>query len=171
MKKTLCYIAGLGLILGLIVHVISLFGIYIGDRIPFVWVLHVGIFIVWIPAILELKKNPEFQQPDFKTSMNPKKFYGAVFKDTPKPIMYLSIGFFIYAAINFILFMQASGGGVPDIMDGKYVINNHGSIIRELTEIEYFKLKANELRGFSGHWMAFYGFAMGILWPKMIYEK
>ena len=166
MKKTLCFIAGLGLILGLLVHVISLLGIYIGDKVPFVWVLHLGIFIVWLPAILILKKNPDFQQPDFKTSLNPKKFYGSLFKDSPKPIMIISLFFFVYAMINFFLFIQAGQGGVPSIIDGKYVINNHGSIIKELTETEYFKMKANEIRGFSGHWMAFYGISMGILWPK-----
>ncbi len=171
MKKTLCCLAGLGLVLGLIVHIISLLGIYIGDKTLFILILHIGIFIVWIPAILELKKNSEFQQPEFMTNINPKKLFGAIFKDTPKPVLYISIGFFIYATINFILFIQASGGGVPDFLDGKYVLNNRGSIIRELTESEYYRMKANELRGLSGHWMSFYGFAMGILWPKKINEK
>jgi len=166
MKKTLCIIAGIGFALGLIVHVISLAGIYIGDKVPYIWGLHVGIFVVWLPAILELRKNPDLKQPSFGTMTNPFKFFGTIFKDTPKPVMIISVVFFFYAMINFFLFMQAGGGGVPDIMDGKYVINNHGSIIRELTESEYFKMKANEIRGFSGHWMAFYGLAMGILWPK-----
>jgi hypothetical protein len=61
MKKTLCYLAGLGLVLGLIVHIFSLLGIYIGDKILFILTLHIGIFIVWIPAILELKKE-DFNQ-------------------------------------------------------------------------------------------------------------
>jgi hypothetical protein len=56
--------------------------------------------------------------------------------------------------------------GSPDIIDGKYVLENHGTLIRELSEVEYFKLRANEIRGFSGHWMVFYSLSMGILWPK-----
>lgn len=166
MKKTLCYIAGLGLILGFIVHIVSLIGIYIGDKFPYIWALHIGVFIVWIPAILELRKNPEIKNPNFKTSINPFKFFRIIFKDTPRPVMIISIIFFFYASINFWLFTQASSGGVPEVIDGKYVINNHGSIIKELTESEYFKMKANDIRGFSGHWMAFYGLAVGILWPK-----
>lgn len=51
-------------------------------------------------------------------------------------------------------------------MDGKYVIHNRGSIVKELTETEYFKMKAHETLEFSGHWMTFYAVAMGILWPK-----
>ena len=167
MKKTLCFIAGLGLLLGFIVHVVSLFGFYIGEKFPFIWALHVGIFIVWLPAILELKKNPELNQQNAVNFSNPFKVFGIIFKDTPKPVMIISVVFFFYATINFLLFMLAGQGGVPDIIDGKYVIHNHGSIMNELTETEYFKMKANEIRGFSGHWMAFYGFAMGILWPKI----
>lgn len=61
---------------------------------------------------------------------------------------------------------MAGQGGVPGIMDGKYVIHNRGSIVKELTETEYFKMKAHETLEFSGHWMTFYAVAMGILWPK-----
>ncbi len=166
MKKHFCFIAGLGFTLGLIVHIISLQGIYIGDKAPYIWVLHAGILVVWLPAILEFKKNPDLKQPSSSTITNPFKFYGTIFKDTPKPVMIISVVFFFYAMINFILFMQAGEGGIPDIIEGKYVIHNHGSIIRELTELEYDKIRANEIRGFSGHWMAFYGVATGILWPK-----
>ncbi|GAA4840690.1 hypothetical protein [Algivirga pacifica] len=165
-KTTFCILAGLGLILGLTVHIISLLGIYIGDSIPFVWMLHLGIFVVWVPAVLLLKDNPELQQLNASKNKNPLKFYGILFKNAPKPVMVISLFFFAYAMINFFLFMQSGGGGVPSIIDGKYVINNHGNIIKELTEAEFFKMKANEIRGFSGHWIAFYSLSMGILWPK-----
>ena len=166
MKQALCYIAGLGLILGLIVHVVSLFDIYIGDKLPYIWIFHAGIFIVWIPVIFEFKKNS-----NFRTRMKPSEFFRSIFKDTPKPVMVISIVFFLYAIINFILSLQVSGGGIPDLMDGKYVIHNHGSVIKELTETEYLKMKANEIRSFSGLWMAFYGLAMGIFWHKGTKEK
>lgn len=165
MRKILCCLATLGLTLGLIVHIISLIGIYIEDKVPYIWVLHVGVFIVLFPAILELRKNQELLKANAKTKRNPLKFFKMMFKDAPAPFMYLFILFFIYSFINFFLFMDVGMNGVPSIIDGKYVINNHGSIIKELTEAEYFKMKANELRGFSGHWMLFYGVAMGVLWP------
>jgi hypothetical protein len=166
MKRILCYIAGIGFILGLIVHLISLFGIYLGDKFPVIWALHIGIFLVWIPAIFELTKNPELNQQNFNSMSNPFKFFGIIFKNAPGPVMIISVVFFFYATINFSLFMLAGQGGVPDIIDGRYVIHNHGSIINELTEMEYYKMKANVIRGFSGHWMAFYSVATAILWPK-----
>lgn len=166
MKKIICYIAGLGLIFGLIIHIISLFGIYIGDKIPFIWALHIGVFIVWLPAILELRKNPVLKSQNFGTITSSLKFFGIIFKDTPKPIMILSVVFFVYATINSFLFIP-SVGRMPGIVDGKYVILDHGTIISNLSEAEYFKLKANEILLFSGYWIGLYGLAMGILWPKI----
>ena len=55
-----------------------------------------------------------------------------------------------------MLFMFATGGGSPSIQDGKFVLQSHGRLIRALTEPEYTAFKANEIRGFSGHWMVFY---------------
>jgi len=166
MKKIFCFIAGLGLILGLIVHIVSLSGIYIGNKIPFVLSLNIAILIVWIPAMLELTKDPELKQLRLQGNKNPLEFLRIIFKNTPKPMVIMILVFFIYMGINFFLFLNFSGGGVPEIMNGKYVIQNHGSIIKELSEIEYLKMQANEIRGFSGHWMAFYSIAMGILWPS-----
>ena len=165
LNDILCIAAAIGLILGLIVHVISVLGIYIEDKVPYIWILHIGIFIVWVPAILKLRKQPVLKNPDFRTSLNPYKFFKTIFKNAPIPVMIVILIFFAYTNLNFFLFIKISGGGVPSIINGEYVLQSHGEIIKELTEPEYFKYKANLLRGFSGHWMLFYGFAMGVLWP------
>lgn len=65
-----------------------------------------------------------------------------------------------------MIFMAASEGGGPEFTDGKYILESHGTFIRELTKDEFVSMKANIVRGFSGHWMAFYSLAMGILWQK-----
>ena len=66
MKKIICYIAGLGLIFGLIIHIISLFGIYIGDKIPFIWALHIGVFIYCLAARhFGIKKKPSIEITKF----------------------------------------------------------------------------------------------------------
>ena len=162
MNKTLSIIAGVALFIGLVVHILALSGIDISERLPFVWLLHVGIFVIWLPAILHLKSIPELKRKDRK----PNDLIKVIFWDKPKILILITIACFVYATLNFILFMAASEGGVSSIMDGKFVLHNHGSIIRELTEVEYHKMKANEVRGFSGHWMAFYSVAMMVLWPN-----
>jgi len=55
---------------------------------------------------------------------------------------------------------------VPDVRDGKYVLHNHGQVIRELSENEYEWQKAYILRGFSGHWMAFYLVPAIVFWYR-----
>jgi hypothetical protein len=96
--------------------------------------------------------------------MNPLGFYKIAFKQTPTWLAVLAIGGFLYAFLNFMLFM-GSEIGTPDIEGGKYILQNHGQLIKTITEQEYHHFKANEMRGFSGHWIAFYGIAMAILYP------
>ena len=166
MKKYLFYFALTGWTLGLIVHILSIADIDVTEKIPFVWLLHIGIFVVWLPVVLDLKNNEElkdFQQSGMLNRMNPISFYKILFKDTPTWMSIIAGAGFFYAFINFILFMS-SQGGTPSIQDGHYVLQNHGELIKNLTEQEYHQYKANEVRGFSGHWILFYGVATAILY-------
>jgi hypothetical protein len=52
---------------------------------------------------------------------------------------------FIYAFINFALFFF-SQKGTTSIIDGQYILENHGEQIKTLTEQEYHHFKATELR-------------------------
>ena len=167
MKKILFYFAVTGWTLGLIVHLLSLADLDVTDKVPFVWILHIGIFVVWLPTVLELKKNKElkaYQQSGMLNRMNPLGFFKIIFQQTPTWLTIIAIGGFFYAGINFIMFMN-SQHGVPEIKDGQYILSNHGQLIKTLTEQEYHHYKANEVRGFSGHWILFYGVAAAILFP------
>jgi hypothetical protein len=167
MKKFLFYFAVTGWTLGLIIHLLSLADFDISDITLFVWILHIGIFVVWFAAILDLKKNEEFKaykHSEISNRLNPLSFFKIIFRQIPTWLIIIAIVGFFYAVINFILFMT-SQLGVPDIKDGQYVLYNHGQLIKTLTEQEYYHYKANEVRGFSGHWLAFYGFAAAVLFP------
>lgn len=166
MKKYLFYFALTGWTLGLIVHILSLSDIDVTEKMPFVWLLHIGIFVVWLPVVLDLQKNEElkeYQQSGILKRMNPIGFYKIIFKDTPTWMSVIAILGFFYAFINFILFMF-SQSGTPSIQDGHYVLQNHGQFIKNLTEQEFHHYKANEVRGFSGHWILFYGVATAVLY-------
>ena len=76
--------------------------------------------------------------------------------DLPRWQQYAVKGLFAYALINFALFFYRSSGGTPEERDGKYVLQNHGTVIRELSADEYERHSAYVVRGFSGHWMVFY---------------
>jgi hypothetical protein len=137
------YLAALGLVLSIIVHVLSLLGIPspLGENS---WGLHIGIFIVWLPTVLVANKLVK----DFKQ----KDFWKAAFRACPKWMKNLTYFFFGYAILNFVIFLISdfvSGGSAKD----------QGNT------------PSNVFRGFSGHWMAFYCVAMATLYSAIHIEK
>lgn len=145
MTRILGFIALLGLMLSAAAHAAALSGIDVAARIPAVWGLHAGVFVVFFPFVL-------FSRRTFGTKPSWQQLRAAC----PPWLFAAGIALFVYAGINFFLFMQITEGGNPVIENGKYLLKEHGSLIRELTPAEYGAHRANEVRGFSGHWMVFY---------------
>ena len=173
MRNFLFLFAGFGWMSALIVNILSIVDIDISERVPFIWLLHIGIFVVWIPAILKLKKNQAFnhlQKSSILARGNPAASFKVVFRNTPTWLTIIALAGFFYAVINFTLF-AAGQPGVPEIQNGNYILQNHGQLIKTLTEQEYHHYKANEARGFSGHWIAFYGIGMVMLFPNNVEAK
>jgi len=145
MNRFLGFAALTGLVLSAIAHVCALAGIDVAERVPSVWLLHVGIFLVFFPFVFSsrkiLGKRPSLA--DMRALV-------------PGRVFAVGLAIFIYAIINFMLFAAATQGGNPAIEAGQYVLKNHGRLVRELSFAEYEGLRANELRGFSGHWLFFY---------------
>jgi len=160
-KKIFFIIAVVGFILGTLVHIISILEINLQKDLPFIWVLHLVVFVVFIPAVLELKKNKELNK-----RMNPIKQFKTMVKFFPKPLVILTAFFLFYTLFNFLFSMSLLQGGGPNIINGEYVLSNHGKILRTLTEVEYYKFQAHELRAFSGHWMLFFSVSITILFPQ-----
>lgn len=95
--------SAVGLIVSLWVHL----GAVMGRRVvpeAFFWILHVGIFVVWFPAVLVAKQRVG--------NLQRKEFWKAVLQGSPEWMRYMVYGFLGYAVINFTLFMfQAPTGG------------------------------------------------------------
>ncbi|MGH8107418.1 MAG: hypothetical protein ACREO1_01695 [Arenimonas sp.] len=138
-------IALCGFILSLGVHVSALMGIDVAASFKGVWALHLGIFVVFIPFML-------YSWNDFGTRPSLIEI-GATL---PRWAFILGAIIFVYAVINFMLFIAGTQGGNPAIEDGQYVLLNHGTLIRHLSAEEYAAFQANSVRGFSGHWLVFY---------------
>lgn len=158
MNAWIANIALSGLLLSLAVHVAALCGIDVSTYLPFVWILHVGIFIVLIPTIFAMEKT-------IGKKPSPKD----IFKRLPRWVSALIVFLFAYTAINFMLFSATSEGGTPMMENGKYLLANRGKLIRELSASEYTALMANVARGFSGHWLLFY--FLPFAWFKLRIEK
>ena len=138
-------IAVLGFLASLVVHGMTFAGVDVMDGFPFAWLLHLGIFAVFVPFFLSARAK-------YGSSADPK----LCFSESPPWAKWLALAVGAYAFVNFALFMHFNEGGVPEIENGKFVLKNHGAVIRPLTESEYRLQNAYVARGFSGHWLVFY---------------
>ena len=123
-----------GLALSLLVHVLSFFGIQFGGNALF-FGLHVGIFPLWIPVVwISQKMSGGARRMDM---------WKIMLSGCPPWMKYMTYGFFIYAFVNFAVFMLLVSAHPP---------------VKGATEPP-----AEVLHGFSGHWMAFYSAGLAIL--------
>ena len=108
--------------------------------------MHIGMFPLFFLFVF---KAAHLRQARYR-------FWQRYFEAMPKWTKYL-LGFFgMYAFVNFALFFLLSEGATPAISNGMYILQSHGSFVREITASEYLWQQAYILRGFSGHWMIFY---------------
>jgi len=137
-------LAATGLLLSICVHLAALFGIPLPGGNA-VFGLHVGIFVVWLPAILVAARISRFS--------NRKDFWKTALSRCPAWMRRSLYVLFAYAILNFVLFI-ATG--------------THGDTSGAAS--------SSEVRGFSGHWMVFYGAAFAILYsairaPGLLHDR
>jgi hypothetical protein len=126
MNRLLGFAALTGLVLAAVAHVCALAGIDVAERVPSVWLLHIGVFVVFIPFVFSsrkvLGKHPSLA--DMRALV-------------PGRVFAVGLAVFIYAIINFVLFAVATQGGNPVVEAGQYLLKSHGHLIRELSRPEY----------------------------------
>jgi hypothetical protein len=96
------WISAIGLVVSLWVHV----GAVLGHRVApeaFFWILHLGIFIVWFPAVITARS--------VVGNVSRVDFWKVALKGSPEWMRYMVYGFFGYAGVNFLLFMTKVTGG------------------------------------------------------------
>ena len=125
-------IAAVGLLLSILSHVAALRGMQ-GPLGGFTPALHVGIFVVWIPAVLVANR--------FTKNIARKDLWKVVLRGCPVWMKYMFYAFFGYAMVNFLFFMTVAPRGGGSGFTSPQIV-----------------------RGFSGHWMAFYSAALAILY-------
>ena len=146
------------LIVSLCVHVLSILEIDVQEQFYGVWLLHIALLVMAVPYIL-LTRTEEKQDTmkSISESLQEIKNYKErqpEDKGFSKWLPIITGLLAVYMIFNFFIF-GLSGNGQPHIVDGKFVLNNHGAI-REVDEKEYHIARARLLRGFSGHWIFFY---------------
>lgn len=130
-------LAACGLVLSIAAHIMAL----AGGAIPggkLVWGLHIGVFVVWLPAVLVSIQMTRYA--------NQKDFWKIALAGCP---VWMRRGFYVlfgYAILNFFVSMATTA--------------NHPK--RQAGDAP-----ASTVRGFSGHWMVFYGAAFAILYSRI----
>ena len=151
MKKLLFCFSLLLTIISLIVNI----GTYVIKNYQyyysFTFIIH-GLIFIPLAIMIFQRRN------EFGNKLKIKNLYVNIIKTlipNGNNIIYIISGIcFIYAFINFFVTFQYIANGMAEIIDGKYVLNNHGEIT-EITKEMYGKQKIYEMRLFSGHWILF----------------
>jgi len=133
-----------GFLLSAWVHVSALRGVDVSQAWPQVWGLHVGLFVVFVPMVLAIRRQfgRGAARPRWRELL-------------PRPVALLCGAVVVYAAVNFgVVFMRMPGSSVKE-HDGQCVVIDHG-VRRTLSDGECAAFHTSVLRMFSGHWMAFY---------------
>lgn len=154
------FLAFLGLVVSLAAHISTYLGVDPEQSLPYIWLLHIGIFVVWLPALAVQGTLPRGADGKFKP-----------FAYAPKWMRWLTSAAFAYALINFAVFIFLVHTGSPSYEGGRYILQNHGKFVRQISEQEYHQYRAYEVRGFSGHWMLFYAAAMTMLASGIRYRN
>lgn len=157
-------LALVGLILSLIVHGATYLDVDVQTHAPYVWLLHLGVFVVFIPSVI-VQNRRQNANGGGSTANRPRK--RDPFEGMPRWIRTTAGVLFIYAMVNFGLFVFQMQGSPHQIHSGGgYELRNHGKLIRTITPAEYQHYRALEVRGASGHWMLFYGVSMLTLFGR-----
>ena len=128
------------------------------------WPLHLATMAVFAMMSFsidaQLKRQPKLTAKGFfarwhARNQQYKEIQSKPIAFAPRPLRIACIAAFIYAFINFALFMVLMEGGSPSVKNGNYYLQSHGRKIRDLTKDEYLRFQSYEVRGFSGHWMFF----------------
>jgi len=157
-RRFLAILSLAGLAASLVVYVGSFKGLTLDRMGSWMFVLHVGIFVLLIPMYA-------IEYPGIRNRI----FFRDGFRRGKPVWAYYMVHFFgAFFFIHFILFFLVSHGSAPKIVDGKFVLDNHGQITKWLTEAKFLTLKGYELRIFATGWMSFYSVAATYWWfPRL----
>jgi hypothetical protein len=122
------------------------------------WPLHVGLLLVFIPALLSQRQDRRDRR---------QRSLREEYSHAPRWMLPPMVALFVYAIVNaavgLVLMMAISPGKIVE-RDGRHVIVRQGVDVRPASEAEYQQDQARTLRLFSGGWMMIYWFcAVGLV--------
>ena len=156
--KFFAVLAALGLVLSTAAHSLTFLGIDPEQSLPYIWLLHIGMFVVMIPAMVALPKRRVGRTFRWRVVMG----------NAPTWLRWLTVLLVAHAFINTAARELVCGSGGPTReANGTYSLSSHGRIIRQITVAEYQRARGYEFRSFSCWWMLVYCLALTLLISEM----
>jgi hypothetical protein len=147
------FLSACGFAMSIFAYVGSFSGTLVDTLFPWFVPLLIGWIVLFIP--MYALEYPESRAPTFFW-----KFTGGV----PSWVAPCGIALSLIGVAHLIWFGVHSGLGVPAILDGQYVIDNRGRILKVLTQAEYLTLRAAGLRAGATIMISFYFAPMTYWW-------
>ena len=153
-RKLLAFVSVCGIAASIFIYIYSYSGAPADKLFPWALLLLVGVLVVYVPIL-----TIEYSRSGTGVSVQKRIEQGMPrwFKSCSIFLMLLCVGHFVWFGVH-------SGMGVPEIMDGQYVIDARGHILKVLTRSEYLALKQAELRMFATLMITFYFMPMMYWW-------
>ena len=140
LNKLLFLFSVIGLIFSIYFNLLSNFAINVSATSSHVFILHGLAFFLLAYFILNFNRyNLKFDN---------------FIKEIPLWIKLCCAIVFAYSIINVVFSSAATEFGSPDIWNGRYVLQNKGTFIRDITETEYLSLVNYEFKIFTSVWIA-----------------
>jgi hypothetical protein len=145
-------------IVSVIAHLSTYIGIYfLNEFYPIFtisYVIHVLIFVPFGVMIFQLSFGKNKIEKIKLESFNPIIVFKQYFPNTNYKIGIILLVLLVYVFLNFYFSVNKLTNGSPEILEGKYVLNNHGEIM-EVNKKQYVEMCYTQIKAFSGHWIIF----------------
>ena len=143
--RSLAVLSACGLAASIFFYIESLSGAAFDDT-PLVFAFSIGAIAAHLPMYVRER-----------SSLKDRTFYWTGFgRGKPRWVVPLVKVFWLVALAHGVWFFVVSHHAVPIIRDGQWILSSRGRIVKVLTEGEYLKLKAEELKGFAALMIACY---------------
>jgi hypothetical protein len=147
MRRVMAAAAAPGLITGTYMFIANFFGLTMDKLGARAFLLHLGIFALAIPLVIV--------EQWFK-GLNP-------LSGKPRWVVRSTQILGLVCVSFFFVFLSLSHAASPEIINGEFVLNNHGKIVGYISERGYLFLKGWELRLFASGWIFAY-YALVVHW-------
>jgi hypothetical protein len=151
MPKVVAILAAPGFVAGIYIFISSFFGLTMDKLGAKAVVLHLGIFALAVPLVIVERRLKGVD----------------TFHGKPRWVVLTIRILGVSCVVVFFVFLALSHAASPQIINGEYVLNDHGKIAGYISERDYLFLKAWELRLFASGWIfAYYALMMSWWFPR-----